>query len=166
MEFICLGKIVNTFGIKGELKIQYDTDFIEERFKKGSIVYLGKDKLPMEVKSYRVHKDFLMVLFKDYEDINLVEKYKNMLVYKSKDDIKPLKKGEYYFSDLINLEVYVDNEHVGKVLNVEEGISSNYLRVLHGEKESLVPFLPEFIENVDLDNKRIDIKKMDGLLWK
>ena len=164
MEYILLGKIVNTFGIRGELKVQYTTDFVEERFKKGSIVYVGDDKLAFEVKSHKLHKGFLLVLFKDNEDINLVEKYKNMFIYKAKEDVKPLKKGEYYFSDLMDLNVYVDDVLIGKIINVEEGISSNYIRILHGQKESLVPFLPVFVKKVDLDNKRIDINNIEGLL--
>lgn len=166
MEYVFLGKIVNTFGIRGELKIQYATDFIAERFKKGSKVYVGPNKLEFVVKSYKLHKGFLLVLFEDNEDINLVEKYKGLSIYKAKDDVKPLKKGDYYFSDLYNLDVYVDDELVGKVINVEEGISSNYLRVLHDNKESLVPFVKAFIKNVDLQNNRIDINNIEGLLWR
>ena len=166
MEFVEIGKILNTFGIKGELKVASNSDFVEERYKKGSLVYVGEQHIPFKVKSVRTHKGFLLVLFEDNEDINLVEKYKNMFIYKSKDDIKPLKDGEYYFSDLRDLDVYVDNKYVGKVLKVEEGISSNNLRILKQEdnKEYLVPFLPVFIKNVDLDNKRIDIVYMEGLL--
>lgn len=166
MEFIEIGKILNTFGIKGELKIASSSDFIEERYKKGSKVYIGEEHLPFTVKSMRVHKGFLLVLFEGNEDINLVERYKNMFVYKAKEDIKPLPEGEYYFSDLRDLDVYVENEKVGKVLRVEEGISSNNLRILKDsdKKEYLVPFLKVFIKNVDLVNKRIDIVKMEGLL--
>lgn len=166
MEFVEIGKILNTFGIKGELKVASNSDFVEERYKKGSLVYVGEQHIPFKVKSVRTHKGFLLVLFEDNEDINLVEKYKNMFIYKSKDDIKPLKDGEYYFSDLRDLDVYVDNKYVGKVLKVEEGISSNNLRILKQEdnKQHLVPFLPVFIKNVDLDNKRIDIVYMEGLL--
>ena len=166
MEFVEIGKILNTFGIKGELKVASNSDFVEERYKKGSLVYVGEQHIPFKVKSVRTHKGFLLVLFEDNEDINLVEKYKNMFIYKSKDDIKPLKDGEYYFSDLRDLDVYVDNKYVGKVLKVEEGISSNNLRILKQEdnKQYLVPFLPVFIKNVDLDNNRIDIVYMEGLL--
>jgi len=89
-----------------------------------------------------------------------------MLIYKAKEDIKPLKKGEYYFSDLRDLEVYVEGEKIGRVKIVEEGIRSNNLRIVKyaDEKEYLVPFLDVFIEKVDLENKRIDIVKMEGLL--
>ena len=166
MEYVNIGKIVNTFGIRGELKVASNTDFVDERFKKGSTVYIGEEHIPFTVANHREHKGFLLVSFKDHEDINLVEKYKNMMIYKSKDDIKPLKKGEYYFSDLKDLDVYVEGVRVGKVLLVEEGIKHNYLRILKDEdhKEHLVPFLDVFVKNVDLEEKRIDIVKMEGLL--
>ena len=165
MEYILIGKVVNTFGIKGELKVYPYTDFIEERFKKGSKVYLGEEYLPFVVKSYREHKGMLLVLFEANEDINLVEKYKDYEIYKAKEDIEALEDG-YYFRDLKDLDVYVENEVIGKVLQVEEGITANNLRILKNsdQKEYLVPFLPVFVENVDLDQKRIDIVKMEGLL--
>ena len=166
MEYVLIGKILNTFGIKGELKVASYTDFDDERFKKNTKVYVGDKYLEFTVKSYRNHKGFILLTFKDHEDINLVEKYKNCLIYKSSKDIKPLKKGEYYFSDLKDLDVYVNDKLVGKVLKVEEGIKHNNLRVIKNDdnKEYLVPFIPVFILNVDLDNKRIDVLEMEGLL--
>jgi len=164
MEFVRIGKIINTFGIRGELKLECYSDFIDERFKKDTTVYIGEDKIPFVMKNHKMHKGFLLIQFKDNEDINLVEKYKNMFVYKSKDDIKPLKKGEYYFSDLMNLDVYVNEKYVGKVINVESGIRSNYLRINVDGKEKLVPYLPPFIDSVDLDNKKIVLKDIEGLL--
>ncbi|MDO4197689.1 MAG: ribosome maturation factor RimM [Erysipelotrichaceae bacterium] len=166
MEYVLIGKIVNTFGIKGELKVDSYTDFVKDRYKKGSTVYVGEDHLPFTVESAKEYKGFLHVLFKDNNDINLVEKYKNLNIYKSKEDIKPLKKGEYYFSDLKDLDVYCEDVCCGKVISVEEGMHSNYLRVLkEDKKETLVPFIMDiFIEKVDLDNKRIDVVKMEGLL--
>ena len=164
MEFVKIGKIINTFGIRGELKVDYSTDFIDDRFKKDSIVYVGEDKKPFVMKNHHMHKGFLLISFVDNEDINLVEKYKNMYIYKSKDDIKPLKDGEYYFSDLKDLDVCVNDKLVGKVLRVEEGIRNNNLRIKVNDGERLVPFLPPFIDSVDLDNKKIVIHNIEGLL--
>lgn len=164
MEYVKIGKIVNTFGIKGELKVDCFTDFIDERFKKDSTVYIGENKIPFVMKNHKMHKGFLIIQFIDNEDINLVEKYKNMYIFKSKDDIKPLDKGEYYFSDLKDLDVYVNDKLVGKVIRVESGISSNYLRISIDQKEKLVPYLPAFIENVDLNEHKIEIKDIEGLL--
>lgn len=166
MEYTKIGKIVNTFGIKGELKVDCFTDFIDERFKKDSFVYVGEDKLPFVMKSHKIHKGFLLIQFKDNEDINLVEKYKNMYIYKSKDDIKPLEKGQYYFSDLKGLNIYIGDEVIGTVLRVEEGIACNYLRVTVNGNEKLIPYIPAFIENVNLQEKKIVIKNIEGLLWK
>ena len=83
MEYVNIGKIVNTFGIRGELKVASNTDFVDERFRKGSTVYIGEEHIPFTVANHREHKGFLLVSFKDHEDINLVEKYKNMMIYKS-----------------------------------------------------------------------------------
>ena len=165
-EYVLIGKIINTHGIKGDLKIESYTDFVNERFKKGSVVYIGEEHLPFTVRSCRVHKGYPLVTFLDHEDINLVEKYKTMNVYKAKEDIHKLKEGEYYFSEIEGLDVYVKDNKVGKVKRMEEGVTCNYMRVLKDEdgKESLVPFLPPFIEKVDLENKKICLVEMEGLL--
>lgn len=164
MEYVKIGKIINTFGIKGELKVESLTDFVSDRYSKDSLVYIGDEKIPFVMNGYRIHKGFLLISFNNKEDINLVEKYKNMYIYKDKNDIRPLNEGEYYYSDLKDLDVYIDNKCIGKVLYVEEGISCNYLRVKLDYESKLIPFLPVFIDNVDLTNKRINVKKVDGLV--
>ena len=166
MGYVTIGKILNTFGIKGELKVDVYTDFPEDRFQKGSTVYIGDDYLPFKVASHREHKGFMLLLLENNEDINLVEKFKGMYLYKSKDDIKPLQDGQYYFSDLKDLDVYADDEKIGKVLNVESGLRNNNLRVLKAEdnKEYLIPFIPVFIKKVNLEERRIDINRIEGLI--
>ena len=165
-DYVVIGKIINTHGIKGELKVDSYTDFVDERFKKGTDIYIGEEHLPFKVNSCRTHKGFLLVQLKDNEDINLVEKYRNMLIYKAKKDIKPLPEGEYYFSDLKDLEVWSEDECLGKVLQVEEGSTHNNLRVKKNadNKEYLIPFIPVFINKVDLEEKRIYINMIEGLL--
>lgn len=167
MEYITIGKINNTFGIKGELKVESYTDFVSERFKKNSTIYIGEDHLPFEVKSCRDHNGILLLTLKDHEDINLVEKYKGLIIYKNKEDIKPLKDG-YYFRDIAGLDAYVNNELKGKVIAMEEGLKYNFMRVKknNDNKEVLVPFLDNFVISVDLENKRVNIREMEGLLWK
>lgn len=164
MEFIKIAKIINTHGIKGDLKLNVYTDFIEDRFEAGSIIYIGEKHIKEKVDSYRFHKNALLLKLEGKADINLVEKYKNMEIYKSSDDIKELDEG-YYFSDLKDLDVYCEDKLVGKVMYMEEGVTCNYLRVKTKENEVLIPYIENvFIEKVDLDKKRVDIKKMEGLL--
>ena len=167
MEFVVIGKIINTFGIKGEVKVESHTDFETERFKTDSIVYIGEKHIPLTVKSYRIHKGFIMLAFKEYDNINQVLEYKDMYIYKSTEDIAPLKEGEYYFKDLENLDVYLSDTCIGKCLYVEEGKAYNFLRIKENNgKEVLVPNLPVFIDSISLVDKRIVLKDVDGLLWK
>lgn len=168
MDYVLIGKIINTHGIQGDLKIDNYSDFVSDRYQKDSLIYLGEDYEPYKVKNCRQHQGYLLLRLEDNEDINLVEKHKNKYIYKAKQDIKPLKEGEYYFSDLRDLDVYVDNQLVGKVVRVEEGVRNNNLRIkkTSDDKQTLIPYLPQFIQKVDLDNKRIDVVKMEGLLWK
>lgn len=166
MEFVQIGKILNTHGVKGELKVDTFTDFVEERFKPNSNIYLGEKHIKVSVKKYRFHQKFMLLTLNDLEDINLVNEYKSMIIYKSLDDIKPLEDG-FYFRDLKGLDVYADDKLVGKVKYAESGLSSNYLRVITNDnKEVLIPIVDAFIKDVDLNNKRININNIEGLLWK
>lgn len=164
MEYILIGKIHNTFGIRGELKVELYTDFADERFAKGSAVYIGEKHIEEKVKKHHFHNDIFLLTLDGKEDINMVEKYKGLNIYKSSDDIPPLANGQYYFRDLKGLNVIVDGEIKGIVSDVEEGLRNNFIRVKNGDKETLVPFLPVFIRNVDLEKKEIEVVSMEGLL--
>ena len=166
MEYTKIGKITKPFGLKGEMKTECYTDFAEERFAKGSFIYLGEERVKEKVKSFRYHKNALLLLLEGKEDINLIEGYRNKDIYKSAEDIEPLPEGEYYFSDIEGLDVYQGDKRVGKVLRMEEGPLYNFMRILTDEdqKEHLVPFRENFIEEIDLKRKMIRISEMEGLL--
>ena len=162
--------MIKAFGLKGEMKLDLYTDFGKERFKKDSVVYfkLKNEYKAFKVATYRMHKGQALVSFVGYQDINLIEMSRDIEIYKNEDDIKALRKGEYYFRDLRDLDIYdTNNQLLGKCINVEEGVSSNYLRLKKLDKnEVLIPFLPVFIKDVSLEDKKIIIEVMEGLLWK
>lgn len=169
MEYICIGKIVNTHGIKGELKIQSYSDFDSLRYKKGNTVYIHYENkyVPFVVQTFRSHKGNSLVSFQDKQDINLVEQYKNCDVYIEKDSRKPLGKGKYYRDQIKGLQAYDQNNTLlGKVISVEETKGAqNNIRIQKGDgSEFLVPFIDEFIKNVDLDNQTLVIQMQEGLL--
>ncbi len=167
MEYVYIGKYLNTYALKGEIRVSIDTDFIKERYKKGSKVYLLKDDVyhPFVVERYREYKGDLIVKFKDINDINDIEMYKGLDLYKAKADISPLKDGEYYFSDLIGLAVYDQDVMVGKVIEVTEGPAYNFIRIQKVDGiVRLVPFIGHFIEKVDLEDRYIRIRTVEGLL--
>ena len=106
----------------------------------------------------------MLLSLKGYEDINLVENLRNKKIYIKEDDLKELDNA-YYFKDLMDCDVYMDNELKGKVISVEKGKASSYIRVEKEDgKTSLVPVLDVYLEKVDINSKRIDLKHMEGLL--
>ena len=169
MEYIEIGKIVNTHGLKGELKIESWSSFDEIRYAKGNTVFLKIDNnyVPFTVATYRSHKGFPLVSFEGFQDINLVEKYKFHIVYIDKDERDELEDDEFYSDELLDLDVLDDDSNkIGTVIAVEftNGAQDN-LRVRTSErKEFLVPYVDEFILDVNLDENYIQIHLMDGLL--
>lgn len=159
MKKLKIGKIVNTHGIKGELKILSDSDFVEDRFAVGNTLYL-ESGAEVEVTSFRQHQGNVLITINNLEDINLVEKYKNQDVYFDLSKIPQRKEG-YYLFQLEDLDVYLDNEKVGKVIEVTKP-SQTVLRIQLKDREILLPYVDVFVEKVDLENNRIDIKLIEG----
>lgn len=165
MELVRVGIIVNTFGIKGEVKVQIITDFPEDRFKPKNELYIKRNDKVIKViiKSCRYHQNNALILFEDYEDINLVEPFKGFELFVDKASIKALVDG-YYSNELMGLEVYHDNVLIGKVINIEFYPAHSILRVQTNDKDVLIPFIDEFVTKVDVDNKRIDVILIEGMI--
>ena len=168
MQYIKIGKIINTHGIKGELKIRSYSDFDRERYAKGNTVYVHHEGeyIPFTVHSYRVHKGYPLVVFEGYEDINAVEKYKNADVYIETSQRKKLDDGRHYVQDLIGMHVVDEvGKEIGEVLDIEETIGAQKnMRVRTKEKEVLIPYVPAFIRQVDEEKKEIQVHVVEGLL--
>ena len=167
MEYLTVGTIIKTVGLRGEVKVYPSTSFGDFRFKKGShlFVTLSDGELKeLTVKSRRVNKGLEHITFEEISSIEEAETliHKELCVEK---DEKILKKDQYFYSDLIGLDVYFDSgTYIGKVKKVEEYASYQTLRVKADKKDVLIPFLKTFILSVDLDKKTIKVKFMEGLL--
>lgn len=155
---IYIGKIVNTHGIKGEIRILSDIDYKKDIFKIGNTLYIGKHKTPLIIKTYRVHKNFDMVTFNDINDINEVLKYKGENVYINKNEIKI---DGYFDEELIGLEVYT-YKLIGVVKEIRKGYQD--LLVIEGNKEYLIPKIEPFINKIDIEDKKIYINSIEGLI--
>lgn len=155
---IYIGKIVNTHGIKGEIRIISDIDYKKEVFKIGNTLYIGKNRTPLIIQTYRVHKNFDMITFKEINDINEVLKYKGENVYIKKEEVKI---DGYFDEELIGLEVYTD-KLIGMVKEIRKGYQD--LFVIEGNKEYLVPKIEPFIKKIDIENKKIYINNIEGLI--
>lgn len=168
MEYLKVGSIVNTFGIKGELKVDSLTDFPEVRYKADSVLYIlfnGKYE-KVTVKSYRVHKGFVLLLLKNLENINFVEKYKGSDVFVSKEDLHHLKEGQFYFFQLVDCEVVYNENVIGKVEDVDSGYQAILRIKTNDGKQLLIPYVDRFIKSVDIEEKKIFVDLIEGFLWK
>lgn len=152
-NFLLVGKIINTFGIKGEVKILSDFEFKDRIFKNGFKLYISEDKYEEEISTYRIHKNYDLITFKKYTNINEILKYKGANIYIKREDLK-LKKNEYLFSDLIGFKVYDNEDLIGVVIDYEKNINNGLLKI-KGEKNFYLPLIPEYIVNIYIDEKKI-----------
>ena len=162
-----VGQIVNTHGIKGEVKVKSNSDFTETRFQPGEVLTVkhNNNEIQLTVTSYRVHKGFHMLKFKDINNINEVEQYKGDFLYQERDheDIE-LAENEFYYSDIIGCTVFDDEETpIGRVINIFE-TGANDVWVVKGDKEYLIPYIADVVKVIDIENKTIHITPMEGLL--
>lgn len=162
MKYLCIGKIVNTHGIKGEVRILSNFKYKNKVFNKDFKIYIGKDKYEEIINSYRPHKQFDMITIKGITNINDVLKYKGNLIYINREDLI-LNDGEYLDEDLINLSVVVDNEIVGKVVRIEKGPQDRII-VNKNDNLYLVPYVCDIIKQINLKEGTITLENIKGLL--
>ena len=165
-NYISIGKITNFFGIKGEAKVGYSD---EKRIKEAKTVYMLDDtsKAELEIVSCRFHKNFAIVKFKGIDDINELLKYKGQRIFVSKNEVLgKLDKDEFLVNDLIGCFVFSENdEKIGEVVAISSSAGQDLLNIKNGfGKIDLVPFVNEFFPIVDIKNKKIVIKPIEGLL--
>lgn len=153
---IYLGKIVNTHGLKGEIRIISDFKYKEDVFKIGNIIYIDNNKYT--IKSYRKHKIYDMITLDNINSIEDAEKLKNLDVYIDRND--------YNFGiineDIIGLDVYDKEVYKGKVVDIVKNNKYEIL-IIDGIKKHMVPNIPKFVKNIDLDKKIIYIEYIRGL---
>ncbi len=162
-NYIEIGKVVNTFGIKGELKIVSESDFVDYRYAVGKTIFLKMRNSLKEVKvsSYRIHKGNILITIDDLKDINLVEPYIGCDVLADKDDVPPLEDGEFYVDDMVGLDAYDENDKLlGKVVDVILIPYNDLLEIeLLDGKKVLIPYVDEYI--LDLKEDRIIVKLLE-----
>lgn len=156
-----VGKIVGTHGIKGELKVMSDTSF--DRFKKGSVLYIeGKEKIVVD--GSRMHKGMHLISINGLTNINDVLQYVDKNIYVPHDRSE-LKEGEYYYEDLIGLTcIDSKNQEIGIVKDLQEVPQGLILEVKTKEKIVLIPYVKAFVKKIDLENKKMYINEIEGLL--
>lgn len=159
-RFLEAGKIVNTHGVRGEIKIQPWADSAD--FLKGfSIFYI--DGKPFRVSMSRVHKGCLMALLDGISSVESAETLRDKIISIDRNDAH-LAPGSYFLQDVIGMQA-VDNE-TGALIGIVEDIMSlpsSDIFVVKAEREILIPNVPEFIIKVDLETDTVRVKLIEGM---
>lgn len=154
MEEIVLGKIVNTIGLKGELKIF--SNFVVEKDLLKDIKKVKINNKEYEVEKLNYRSNFLVLKLIGLDDINLVENFKNTDVVLTQDNNFNLKNGEYFSADLIGCKITDKNgEFLGEITTVENYGATDVIFIKNGKTEYSVPFLTNIFEVVDTEKKQI-----------
>jgi len=161
MNYICIGKIVNTHGIKGEVRILSDFPYKKEIYDIGTNLYIGKKKENVVVTSYRRHKMFDMLTFKGITNINDVIKYKGEFIYFNRDEVSL---PGLIDQDYIGLEVYEKDNYIGRVSSIMKNKPHDILVIEKDNNRNLIPNISTFVKQVDIDSKQIQIESIEGLL--
>ena len=159
MDLVYVGKIVNTHGIKGELRIRSDFEKKELVFKIGNKIIIDKEE--HIIRTYRYHKIFDMITIDEYDNINDVLCYVGKNVYVSRNSLK-LNRDDYLLSDLIGLSVVFNDTVYGIVKDYSNDL--NPLLKIEYEKTYFIPIKGNYIKNVDLESKRIVVDNIEGLI--
>ena len=166
-DLLQVGAITQTHGVRGEVKVFPTTDD-PRRFKKLKKVLLdtGAELLELEIESVKFFKQFVILKFKGFDNINDIEKYKKKNLYVTRENAVKLQKDEYFIADLIGLEVFEDDgSRMGELKDVLT-TGANDVYVVEGSKygEVLIPAIKECILNVDMEERRMEVHLLPGLV--
>ncbi len=165
-EYLAVGKVVNTHGVKGELKVMPITSDIS-RFDYLLFVSVNHDGIYKEyrVLNCRIHKDFVLITLKGVDSMDEAEKFKGQELLVHRKHAKPLEDDEFFICDIIGIEVYEDDNLLGILTDVlETGSNDVYIITDKNKKELLLPALKSVVENVDIEGRRMQVRIPEGLI--
>ena len=169
-EYLNVGKIVNTQGLKGEVRVISQTDFPELRYKKGTTLTLFQEKkapIDLIINSHRKHKNFDIVSFENHTNINDVEKYRDGILKVEKDKLAELPEDEFYYHEIIGLTVIEEKSKVeiGKIKEIlSPGANDVWVVQRAKKKDVLFPYIDSVVKLVDKENGIVEVEIPEGLI--
>ena len=162
-----VGVISSTHGVRGEVKVFPTTDDVT-RFRQLKKVYLdtGREMLPLEIQNVKFFKQFVIVKFKEFDNINDIERYKRCPLLVTRENAVPLEEDEYFVADMIGMKVITeDGTEFGTLSDVmETGANDVYVIDSKEHGEVLMPAIKECVLNVDMESGIITVHLMNGLI--
>lgn len=169
MEYYDVGKVVNTHGIKGEVRVISSTTNPQERFFEGApLIWFGKDgeREDLTVRTHRTHKTFDLLAFEGLGNVNDVERFVGGTLRVSEDMLLELPENEFYIHEIVG-SVVIDNdsgEEIGKLKEVlSPGANDVWVVQRPNKRDLLLPYIEEVIIDVDVENQVVKVHVMEGL---
>jgi 16S rRNA processing protein RimM len=163
-EYIKVGKIVNTHGVKGCVKCMPLTDD-EERFQELEYVYTEKDNARRKIIDVWYRKGMVYIQLENINDMNTAESFKNTFISILEDQLRELPEDSYYVFDLEGMEVYsAEGEYLGKIDVVHQTGANDVYEVVNKDKSFLIPAVKNVVKEVNLEEKKMVINVIEGLL--
>ncbi len=159
-----VGRILRPHGIRGEMRMEILTGY-PERLSSHRVFYLGPQAKPYPVEGVRFHREAAIIKLAGCDDRNAAEALRGLLVHIPLEDAIPLEEGEYYYFQVVGVEVFTDQgEHLGQVVDVME-TKANDVYVVRGPRgEILIPAVEDIVRELDLTARRMVIVPISGLL--
>ena len=168
IDYLKVGKIVNTHALQGEVRVISNSDFKEERFKQGSELFIdyNGEFIPVKIKTHRTNKNFDLLKFVDMHHINDVEKYKGCEILVDAANLSALDDEEFYFYEIIGCEVKTTADVVlGEIIDIlQTGANDVWVVKRKGEKDALIPYIEDVVKAVDIENKTVTVELLEGLI--
>jgi 16S rRNA processing protein RimM len=163
--FVLVGVLRRPHGLRGELQMTIETDF-PERLQVGTKLFLGENHTPVTVRSQRTANDGLLLAFQEFPDRDSIESLRNAPLFTRAEDSPALPAGKYYQHQLIGLDVYSDQDQwLGNLAQIlDTGANDIYVVKAANDKEILLPAISDVIKTIDIENKRIIVHLMEGLI--
>ncbi len=166
-SYLRVGVIASTHGLKGEVKVFPTTDN-PERFRdlKQVILDTGDEYKSLHVAGVKFFKNQVILKFREFQDINEIEQYKGKDLLVTRDQAVPLEENENFITDLIDMEVYTDEDKRLGILRdvLQTGANDVYVVETEERKEVLLPAIPSCILKVDVERARMTVHILEGLL--
>ena len=162
--YLAVGKLRRPHGVQGEIRMEVLTDF-PERLRPGRTVYVGPRRLAVRIRSVREHNGFLLLAFEGYEDRDRVGLLRNMLVTVPVEELPPLPEGEFYYHQILGLQVVTDEgETLGKITEImETGANDVFVVTSDTGEEVLLPDTEEVVLSIDTEAGVMTVHLLPGL---
>lgn len=166
-DILQVGAVTSTHGIAGEVKVFPTTDD-PKRFKKlkSVLINTGREMQELEITQVKFFKNMVILKFKGFDKIEDVMAFKGKELYVTRENAVKLKKNEYFIADLIGMKVYEEDDNcLGTLTDVlQTGANDVYVVLMENGKEVLIPAIRQCIREVDVEQGRMKVHLLEGLL--